>query len=63
MQQFTLRVPQNLAKIERILAIYRNQVLDTPPMLLEALEEQRRRLEEAQAALGDYIQPYALARG
>jgi phosphoenolpyruvate carboxykinase (GTP) len=62
-QQFTLRVPQNLAKIERILAIYRNQVLDTPPMLLEALEEQRRRLEEAQAALGDYIQPYALARG
>ncbi|NPV09050.1 MAG: phosphoenolpyruvate carboxykinase (GTP) [Anaerolineae bacterium] len=60
-RQFTLRVPQNLAKIERISAIYRQQVRETPPVLLEVLEEQRRRLEEACAALGDQIRPYEMA--
>jgi len=44
--QFTLRVPENIAKIDRILEIYRTKVSDAPPVLFEVLEEQKRRLEE-----------------
>jgi phosphoenolpyruvate carboxykinase (GTP) len=55
--QFSLRVPENLAKIERILKVYREQVLETPAELYEILEQQRQRLLEAQRAYGDFISP------
>ena len=45
-RQFTLRVPENIAKIDRILKIYRTKVFDAPPVLFEVLEEQKRRLTE-----------------
>ena len=60
--QFTLRIPENLAKIKRIEKIYKNDVADTPPLLFEVLREQQQRLLDAQGAFGDYVSPDALAR-
>ena len=57
--QFTLRVPENLAKIARITEIYRTKVPDTPPILFEVMEAQRQRLLEAREKFGDYISPEA----
>ncbi len=56
-QQFTLRVPENLAKIERVIEFYKTKVLDTPQILFEVLEEQRQRLYSAREKYGDYIPP------
>ncbi len=59
-QQFSVRVPQHLAKIDRLIEIYRTRVPDTPRLLFEVLEEQRERLKAAQAKHGDYITPHTL---
>lgn len=55
-KQFTLRVPENLAKIDRIKGIYK-KIPDTPQMLFKLLEEQRQRLNKAREKYGDYIAP------
>jgi phosphoenolpyruvate carboxykinase (GTP) len=60
-EQFTVRIPENLAKIKRIVEIYKTKVPDAPHTLFEALEEQKKRLEEAQNKFGDYISPDVLA--
>jgi phosphoenolpyruvate carboxykinase (GTP) len=57
-EQFTLRIPENLAKIERIVKIYKTKVPDTPKVLFETLEEQKKRLEAARAKYGDYVPPH-----
>jgi len=59
--QFTIRVPELLAKIERIEKIYRDTVPDAPAELFTLLDEQRNRLKEAQANLGDHISPEKFA--
>jgi len=59
-RQFTIRVPENLAKLERIERIYRQDVADTPPIVLEVLAGQRKRLEALRAAKGDYVSPMDL---
>lgn len=58
-KQFMLRVPENLAKIERIKKIYENksQIPDAPQIIFEELEKQRKRLIQAQEKYGDYITP------
>jgi phosphoenolpyruvate carboxykinase (GTP) len=56
-KQFTTRIPENLSKIERLMKIYKERVLDTPDILFEVLKEQKKRLEEAQKNHGDYIKP------
>ncbi len=56
-KQFTLRVPEHLAKIDRIMAIYRDKVPGTPKIVFEVLEEERKRLAEARKKYGDYIPP------
>jgi phosphoenolpyruvate carboxykinase (GTP) len=56
-QQFSVRVPHHLAKIERLMEIYRTRVTDTPQQLFDVLEEQRERLQAAQAQFGDEISP------
>jgi phosphoenolpyruvate carboxykinase (GTP) len=56
-KQFTIRIPESLSKIERIKEIYTKRVLDTPQIVFEVLEEQKKRLEEARSRLGDYIKP------
>ena len=61
-EQFKLRIPENIAKIERIKDIYHTKVFDTPHILMKALEEQRQRLEECREACGDYVSPFVLEK-
>ncbi|MBN1872472.1 MAG: phosphoenolpyruvate carboxykinase (GTP) [Candidatus Omnitrophica bacterium] len=61
-KQFTLRIPENLAKIDRILKIYANDVADTPKVLFETLEEQKKRLIEVKEKYGDYVEPLVLEK-
>jgi phosphoenolpyruvate carboxykinase (GTP) len=56
-EQFTIRVPENLAKIERVQRFYQENVSDTPSELFEVLDQQRQRLVEARKRFGDYISP------
>ncbi|MEA3328615.1 MAG: phosphoenolpyruvate carboxykinase (GTP) [Candidatus Omnitrophota bacterium] len=55
--QFTLRVPENLVKIDRIIKIYKTKVPDTPDILFKILKEQKKRLEDIKLKKGDYITP------
>jgi phosphoenolpyruvate carboxykinase (GTP) len=56
-KQFTIRVPENLAKIQRVQRFYQENVTDTPAELFDILDEQRKRLVEAKEKHGDYISP------
>jgi phosphoenolpyruvate carboxykinase (GTP) len=58
-KQFMLRIPESLAKIERIKKIYENnaQIPDTPKIIFEELEKQKTRLNQAKEKYGDYITP------
>ena len=58
-KQFTIRVPELLAKIERIEKIYREKVREVPEELFRVLEEEKKRLLEAREKYGDYISPFA----
>ena len=55
--QFTIRVRENLRKLERVEKFWRTMVDDTPSELFEILHEQKRRLVEAAKRHGDYIPP------
>ena len=55
--QFTVRVSENLAKIDRIEKIYRTVVVDTPEILFRVLEKQKERLLQARKKFGEYITP------
>jgi len=59
-EQFTIRIPENLAKLDRIEKIYRQDVSDTPPILFETLAAQRDRLQLLRASKGDYVSPLDL---
>jgi|WetSurMetagenome_2_1015567.scaffolds.fasta_scaffold01521_5 phosphoenolpyruvate carboxykinase (GTP) len=61
-KQFTVRIPENLAKIERLRKFYKNEVADTPAELFTVLDEQQKRLMDAKARFGDYIPPTILAQ-
>jgi len=54
---FKIRVKENIAKIDRILEIYKTQVTDAPSKLFDLLNEQKKRLLDAQTKHGDYIEP------
>jgi len=56
-KQFTIRVPENLAKIDRVSRFYQENVTDTPLEMFGQLYMQRERLLAAQAKYGDYISP------
>jgi phosphoenolpyruvate carboxykinase (GTP) len=56
-EQFTLRVPENLAKLDRIEQIYRTDVADTPRLVFDVLAEQRERLTEVKERKGEYVSP------
>ncbi|MHC4394014.1 MAG: phosphoenolpyruvate carboxykinase (GTP) [Planctomycetota bacterium] len=60
-QQFTIRVPENLAKIDRVAQIYKEKVSDTPQVVFETFAAHRKRLKAAQDKHGDYISPFDLA--
>ncbi|MEM2878633.1 MAG: phosphoenolpyruvate carboxykinase (GTP) [Candidatus Hadarchaeales archaeon] len=59
-RNFTVRVPENLAKVERVERFFRGQVPDAPKKLYEILDAQRDRLIEARKKFGDYIDPRRL---
>jgi phosphoenolpyruvate carboxykinase (GTP) len=58
-EQFTIRIPELLAKIDRIQTIYKD-AQDVPPVLFEVLGAQRNRLEQCKAAKGEYVSPLDL---
>jgi phosphoenolpyruvate carboxykinase (GTP) len=53
---FTLRIPENLEKIERITNIYRDRE-NIPKVFFEELEEQKKRLLDCQSKYGNYPKP------
>ncbi|MDY6794095.1 MAG: phosphoenolpyruvate carboxykinase (GTP) [Actinomycetota bacterium] len=58
-QQFTIRVPEQISKLDRIEGIYRKE-WGIPELVMITLSHQRQRLEEARSELGDYISPFDL---
>jgi len=62
-EQFTIRIPENLRKIERVIEFWRTKVLDTPIELLNILDEQAKRLIECRKRFGDYVPPDRFEEG
>ncbi len=62
LKQFTIRVKENLAKLDRVEKFHREHVGDAPPRLFEVLAAQRQRLLDAQHQFGDYVSPDCLPR-
>jgi len=60
-KQFTIRIPENLAKLDRVETIYKEKVSDTPQIVFDTFAAIRSRLKETQAKHGDYISPFDLA--
>ena len=58
-EQFQIRIPESLAKMERIKNIYHTKVFDTPHILMKILDEQKKRLEQCGKKCGDYPTPDA----
>jgi phosphoenolpyruvate carboxykinase (GTP) len=56
-KQFTIRIPENLAKLERVEAFYHENIPDLTSEVWHVLKEQRQRLLAAQEKYGDYISP------
>jgi phosphoenolpyruvate carboxykinase (GTP) len=57
-KQFTIRIPENLAKVQRAERFYREKVADAPEELFTELNKQRERLLEAREKFGtDYVPP------
>jgi phosphoenolpyruvate carboxykinase (GTP) len=59
-KQFTLRLPENLAKLDRVEAFYRRDVPDAPAVLYEVLQAQRERINSLRSRQGDYVSPLVL---
>lgn len=60
-KQFTIRIPENLSKLDRILEIYQTKIQNTPQTLIDELNKQKQRLEEYKEKHGEYISPEDLA--
>ncbi|GAH66657.1 unnamed protein product, partial [marine sediment metagenome] len=60
-QQFTIRMPENLAKVDRVEKIYKEKVPDTPQIVFDTFAKVRSRLKAAQDKYGEYISPFDLA--
>ncbi|MHC4287465.1 MAG: phosphoenolpyruvate carboxykinase (GTP) [Planctomycetota bacterium] len=59
-KQFTIRVPNLLAKYDRVEAIYKAKVADTPQLVYDTFDAIRKRLTDLQAAKGDFVSPLDL---
>lgn len=59
-KQFTIRVPELLAKYDRVEAIYREKVADTPQLVYDTFANIRKRLKDLQAKKGDTVSPLDL---
>ncbi len=58
--QFTIRIPECIAKLDRMDAIYAT-IEDTPEVMKQEMKAQRERLEALRAAKGDYVSPFDLS--
>jgi phosphoenolpyruvate carboxykinase (GTP) len=56
-KQFELRIPELLAKLDRIEKIYHERVQETPDLFFEEIEKQRFRLKSLQQEQGDCVSP------
>jgi phosphoenolpyruvate carboxykinase (GTP) len=56
-RQFSIRIPENLAKIKRVRKFYKKNVTYTPEVLFWVLNEQYERLLRAKENHGNYISP------
>ena len=61
-EQFTIRTPELLAKLDRVEKIYKEKVADTPQLLYDTFEKARTRLKKAQQKLGNHISPFDLTK-
>ena len=59
-KQFTIRVPENLAKIDRVESYLRENVPNNPQIVYDTLDATRKRLNDAREKHGDYISPLDL---
>ena len=59
-RQFTVSVPKNLAKLDRVEKIYKEKVSDTPQIVFDTFAEVRKRLKAAGDKHGHYISPFDL---
>ncbi len=62
-RQFTVRIPENLAKLDRVEKIYKKKVSDTPQILYDTFAMVRKRLKAAGDKHGDNISPFDLTTG
>lgn len=60
-RQFTIRVPENLAKIDRVEKYHRENIPGSPQAVYDTLKITRERLNEARELHGGYISPFDLA--
>ncbi len=58
--QFTIRVPENLAKIDRVEKFHHESVPGAPSVVFDVLEQQRSRLKQLQKEKGEYVSPFEL---
>jgi phosphoenolpyruvate carboxykinase (GTP) len=61
-KQFTIRVAENLSKLDRVEAFHKQNVSDAPPAVGDVLAAQRQRLLDAQKQFGDNISPEQLPK-
>lgn len=61
-KQFTIRVQENLRKIDRAERFHRESVEDSPQEVFDVLSAQRQRLLEASKRLGQMICPFDLSQ-
>lgn len=59
-KQFTIRIPENLAKLDRVEKFHKENVPGAPAIIFHVFEEQRARLLESQKRFGDYVSPKKL---
>jgi phosphoenolpyruvate carboxykinase (GTP) len=62
-KQFTIRVPENLAKISRVEKYHKENVPNNPQIVYDTLEDTRKRLSDLRDKYGDYVSPFDLAAG
>jgi phosphoenolpyruvate carboxykinase (GTP) len=60
-EQFTIRIPELLAKIDRIEKVYRAEPA-IPQIVFDVFDANRKRIKDAQAKHGDYISPFDLQK-
>ncbi len=58
-KQFTLRIPENISKIDRIIKIYNKLDSEIPDILYKMLKEKKEKMESLKNKKGDYISPMA----